>query len=176
MTRDSCLLVDGYNVINSWTDFAGLKSLELEHARDKLVDVLASYAAFQGCDVTVVFDAYAVEGRSTIMERSGVQVVFTAEGETADSYIERMAYGFVRQSKKVFVVTGDRMEQLMALGMGAYRLTAKELSEDCVRVGKAISERVVAGRPLAGRREVASRLDEQVMRRLESLRRDERSQ
>lgn len=172
MTRDACLLVDGYNVINSWKDFEQLKKIDLEHARDRLVDVLSNYAAFKGCFVTVVFDAYVATGVASISERSGVEVVFTAEGETADSYIEKIAYNLVRQGKKVFVVTGDYLEQLMALGVGAYRLTAKELYKDCLQVKMSIAERVSGGRPLAGRHELAGRLDEQMMQMLERLRRN----
>ncbi len=171
MTESSNLLVDGYNVLNSWTDFEKMKNASLEHARDRLVDILANYGAFQGCEVTVVFDAYAVDGAGVSEEKAGVWVVFTSEGETADSYIEKAAYDMVRLGRKVFVITGDGHEQLTALGVGAYRLTARELLEDCRRVEREIAVRVENGRPLAGRQEVAGRLDPLVAGRLEGLRR-----
>ncbi len=171
MTRDAYLLVDGYNIINSWAEFEQLKNDGLEHARDRLVDILASYSAFQGCQTTVVFDAYAVRGGADGQERYGLVVVFTGEGETADAYIEKAAYVLARAGAKVFVITGDAHEQMTALGVGAYRVTARELAEDCDRVRRAIAERVEDGRPLGARQEVAGRLDASVAVKLEKLRR-----
>ena len=34
-------LVDGYNVINNWPEFAGIRDKDLEHARDLLTDQVA---------------------------------------------------------------------------------------------------------------------------------------
>lgn len=144
----------------------------MSHARDIFAGMLANYAAFKGCVPVLVFDAYAVKGSATIEERPGIQVVFTEEGETADSYIEKTAYNLLQKNNKVFVVTGDHSEQLMILGMGAYRLTAGELLNDCNKVCKDIAARVVAGKPLAGRQEVAERLGADILHKLEDLRRE----
>ena len=44
------LIVDGYNVINSWTDFAKLRKDNLEHARDLLREKILEYLkATVGC-------------------------------------------------------------------------------------------------------------------------------
>lgn len=169
------LLVDGYNIINSSKDFEQLKIDDLAHARDLFTDMLANYAAFRDCLPILVFDAYARPGAATVEEYPGIKVVFTGEGETADSYIERAAYEFLQKNNKVFVVTGDHSEQLMILGMGAYRLTAGELMADCKKVCEEIKERVTAGRPLSGRREVAGRIKDEVLSKLERLRRESRT-
>ena len=41
------LIIDGYNVINAWKDFAQLRQENLEHARELLVAGVAEYAAFK---------------------------------------------------------------------------------------------------------------------------------
>ena len=169
MNKDAWLLVDGYNVLNNWPSFARLKMLDLGHARDLFLDAVANYASFRGCLPVVVFDAYAVKGEATVEKRPGVDVVFTAAGETADSYIEKAAYRLLRGKREVFVVTGDQSEQMAILGMGAYRLTAGELIADCLKICREIAE---AGEGGFGRREVAARLDSEVRTRLERLRRD----
>jgi len=51
------LLVDGYNIINAWPELRELGNLE--HARARLVELLASYGAFRGIEVIVVFDSPA---------------------------------------------------------------------------------------------------------------------
>lgn len=56
------LIIDGYNVINAWKDFAQLRQENLEHARELLVAGVAEYAAFKGYRAVVVFDAQEVAG------------------------------------------------------------------------------------------------------------------
>ena len=170
MLKDAYLLIDGYNILNSWPELSRLKEVDLAHARDSLADALANYAAFKGCLTVLVFDAYAVKGKSAREERQGITVVFTGEGETADSYIEKIAYDLLKNKKTVFVVTGDHYEQLAILGMGAYRMTAGELLCDCRETDRLIVEAVNA-RPLAGRQEVAERLCDETMTKLENIRR-----
>lgn len=176
MTNGAYLLVDGYNIINSWSELDRLKSIDLAHARDKLVEVLANYSAFKGCEATAVFDAYATRKEGSIESVLGLYVVFTGEGETADSYIEKTAYALLTKKKKVFVVTGDYVEQTTILGMGAYRMTSRELYNDCVQSRKEIIEKVVDGHPLKGRQEVADRLGYEVIGKLEKLRRKSQEQ
>ena len=83
------LIIDGYNVINAWKDFAQLRQENLEHARELLVAGVAEYAAFKGYRAVVVFDAQEVAGAAASEKIHGIDVVFTDEGETADSWIER---------------------------------------------------------------------------------------
>ena len=60
------LIVDGYNVINAWKEFASLREESLEHARDLLVAGIAEYTAFKGYHGIVVFDAQEVQGKQQI--------------------------------------------------------------------------------------------------------------
>lgn len=75
------LIIDGYNAINAWKDFAQLRQENLEHARELLVAGVAEYAAFKGYRAIVVFDAQEVAGAAASEKIHGIDVVFTDEGE-----------------------------------------------------------------------------------------------
>ena len=169
------LLVDGYNVINAWPELVALKD-NLEHARDKLVDILAGYGAYKDYKVLVVFDAHASSGGSTFEETAGgaVQVVYTREGETADSYIERATYQLVREGTGVFVVTSDWAEQLMILGAGAWRISARELRNDVLETSEMIKEGYGKNILNYRRQELQSRLGRDVAQRLDDMRKGRR--
>ena len=68
------LLIDGYNVINAWKEFAQLRQTSLEHAREILVAGVSEYAAFKGYKAIVVFDALEVAGAVAIETIHGIQV------------------------------------------------------------------------------------------------------
>lgn len=164
------LLVDGYNVIHAWPELNACKD-NLEDARDKLIDIMAGYGAFENMDVTVVFDANAVSGAAVFQHLVGkVAVVYTREGETADSYIEKMAYDTVRQGKRVYVVTSDRVEQLVILGAGAYRISARELLQNVKKVNKLIKDGFSESELTYRRHELENRLNSDVVKRLYELR------
>lgn len=164
------LLVDGYNVINAWPELMALK--DLEHARDKLIDIISDYGAYQSYDVSIVFDAHGVPGAMTEQHfLKDVSIVYTGEGETADSYIERTAYNLVRQGERVFVVTSDWAEQLIILGAGAFRISARELIRDVKRVNKLVKERFTESALNYRRHELGNRLTSEVAKRLDDIRR-----
>ena len=166
------LLVDGYNVINAWPEFEEYKD-NLEHARDKLVDMLAGYGAYKDFQVVVVYDAHSVAGGDNCIDvlPGRLQVVYTREGETADSYIEKLAYQLVRAGYGVYVVTSDWAEQMVILGVGAWRVSARELRNqvrEAAKVMRGAHEESVLNRR---RHEIGNRLDEAVLRRLDEMRR-----
>lgn len=165
------LLIDGYNVVNNWKEFKAVREENLEHAREMLLAVAAEYAAFKGQEVILVFDAQEVQGLSNEESRAGARIVFTAEGETADSWIERRTYELVKEGNKVFVVTSDYAEQIVILGVGAYRISAREFHEDYLAVKKQINERNSREVKGKARNEVGNRLNDDVLIKLERLRR-----
>ncbi|MEW6182716.1 MAG: NYN domain-containing protein [Bacillota bacterium] len=120
-------IVDGYNLIFfRLQGKAPGKEFDMAHARDRLLNQLAQYAALTGVDVVVVFDAYRVKGgKGSVEQRDDVTVIFTAEGEAADTVIERLA-AQLAGSFTVSVVTADRAEQRMVLGHGALRIPPRE--------------------------------------------------
>lgn len=169
---NAALIVDGYNVINAWAELIKLKDQSLEHARDKLVEMLAGYGAYKGYRVTVVYDAHSAAGLTAVENKvSGVDVIYTADGQTADSYIEKMVYLLVRQRETVYVVTSDGAEQMAILGSGAYRISTRELRRDVLECTK-MQEQTYAESVLTYRRnEVGSRIDIDIMRKLDEMRR-----
>ena len=167
------LLIDGYNVINAWKEFAQLRQTSLEHAREILVAGVSEYAAFKGYKAIVVFDALEVAGAAAVETIHGIQVVYTGEGETADSWIERRAYelGYGPNKSKVFVVTSDYAEQINILGAGAYRISAREFREDYKKAKKQIAERLRIPRGALNRNELGGRINGHVLEHLEKIRR-----
>ena len=119
------LLVDGYNIIFAWDELAALASQDIAAARSALIDILANYQGFRKCRVIVVFDAYKVKGNpGSVQTVHGVKVVYTKEAETADTYIERATYE-LRRERRVRVATSDGPEQVIILGHGALRVSAR---------------------------------------------------
>ena len=119
------LLVDGYNIIFAWDELQRLASQDIAAARGALIDILANYQGFRKCRVIVVFDAYKVKGNpGSVQTVHGVKVVYTKEAETADTYIERATYE-LRRERRVRVATSDGPEQVIILGHGALRVSAR---------------------------------------------------
>ena len=56
-------------------------------------------------------------------------MVYTKEAETADQYIEKTVHEMERKYS-VTVATSDALEQVIILGQGARRLSAKGLKEE----------------------------------------------
>ena len=119
------LLVDGYNIIFAWDELQRLAAQDIAAARGALIDILANYQGFRKCRVIVVFDAYKVKGNpGSVQTVHGVKVVYTKEAETADTYIERATYE-LRRERRVRVATSDGPEQVIILGHGALRISAR---------------------------------------------------
>ena len=134
------LLVDGYNIIFAWEELKELARENLEAARRLLMDLLRNYQGFKKCVVILVFDAYKVKGNPGSVERwHNIHVVYTKEAETADTYIERATYEIARDHR-VRVATSDSLEQLIILGHGAVRLSAREFKAEMEAVEGSIRE------------------------------------
>lgn len=124
--KEEYLLVDGYNIIFAWDNLKELAKVNIDAAREALIEILANYQGWKRCNVIVVFDAYRVKGGERHYEKhDNVDVVYTAEAETADMYIEKMAH---RKAKDflVRVATSDRLEQMIIVGSGAFKVPADE--------------------------------------------------
>ncbi len=121
------LLVDGYNIIHAWDDLKRLAAQDLDGARLRLMDILSNYQGWRKCHVILVFDAYRVKGNPGSVEKyHNIHVVYTKEAETADMYIEKTTYEIAREHR-VRVATSDGLEQVIILGHGAQRMSAREL-------------------------------------------------
>ena len=125
--KDEYLLVDGYNVIHAWPELKELAEENMDGARMKLIDLLSNYQAIRNCRIIAVFDAYRVQGhREEIMDYLNIHLVFTAEAQTADQYIEKFAHDN-RKKYDITVATSDGMQQMIVRGAGCALLSAREL-------------------------------------------------
>ncbi|AFS69244.1 NYN domain-containing protein [Exiguobacterium antarcticum] len=125
------LIVDGYNIIGAWPEFRTLREQDFELARERLVDAMAEYQAVTGISVTIVFDAYLQPGRESRIKKSGIEVIYTRENETADEWIEKTAAEWLQDIRvKLTVATNDFTEQWVIFTLGALRISAQELRRD----------------------------------------------
>lgn len=84
------MLVDGYNVIFAWNELNELAQVNLDGARLKLMDIMSNYQGYKQCELILVFDAYKVKGNiGEVSKYNNINVVYTKEAETADTYIEK---------------------------------------------------------------------------------------
>lgn len=137
-----CVFVDGYNVLYSWKRLKKLAEEDYNAAREKLIDILCNYQGFTGCALTVVFDAYRVAGGKPREDSvHGVHVVFTAQNETADTYIERETKKLMGKVR-VRVVTSDALVQMISLGHGAERVSSREFEEEVNNIEEMIRKTI----------------------------------
>ena len=130
------LLVDGYNVIFAWDDLKALAAVNIDSARDKLIDIMSNYQGYVGCELILVFDAYKVkQNPGSITKYGNIHVVYTKEAETADMYIEKTTHELGRKYK-VTVASSDGLEQLIIMGQGALRMSSRGLREEVERVNR----------------------------------------
>ncbi|MBQ8514885.1 MAG: TetM/TetW/TetO/TetS family tetracycline resistance ribosomal protection protein [Ruminococcus sp.] len=134
------LLVDGYNIIFAWDELKKLSEENLESARHRLIEMMQNYQGVRRCELIIVFDAYRVKGNPGSSEQIGkIHVVYTKEAETADTYIERATHE-LGKDYRVRVATSDRLEQIIILGNGAYRMSASEFYEEIRQTNREIQE------------------------------------
>lgn len=147
--RRERVIVDGYNVIFAWDELRALAdSGHIDAARERLMDALSNYAAFTRREVVVVFDGYRVPGgQGEKFDRSGLHVVFTRQGETADAYMEKLA-DEIGKNDSVRVVTSDALIQLTALRAGVLRMSAREFRQELAQVAQQLEAAI---RDLNGR-------------------------
>jgi len=125
--RKTAIIVDGYNIIHSWDDLAETAKTDLEAARRQLCDSLSSFAGFRECYLVVVFDGYRVKGNPGEKQRyHNIEVVYTGENETADSYIEALV-AQIGPNYAVRVATSDALVQISSWRSGVLRMSAREL-------------------------------------------------
>lgn len=161
--RRHALLIDGYNILGQMESFSSL-----EDARDALAALVADYAGFTGRACTLVFDGYnVVGGKGSETMQAGIRVVFTKQDETADVYIERMTTLLVQDGYEVTVATGDAVEQGLVLGLGGYRMSAREFLDEMKEARKQRRKQFPKG---DDKRYVFHTIDGDTLQRLEELR------
>ncbi len=139
---DDYVIIDGYNFIYAVDEMRKIAESDLALARDVLTRMMCDYSAFRKCKVIIAFDAYKRQGGEGSMEEVGrVTVIYTKESQTADSYIERTTYE-IAPNHNVRVVTSDFQEQLVILGSGGLRVSAREFYSEIMETVKLIRETI----------------------------------
>lgn len=163
------LLVDGYNIIFAWEDLKELAAANIDGAREKLMDILCNYQGFKKSTLILVFDAYKVKGNPGSVETyHNIHVVYTKEAETADQYIEKTVHEIGRKYC-VTVATSDQLEQVIILGQGGQRMSARELLEDVIEVSHQIRE-TARQKSSSEKNYLFDHLDEETAARMERIR------
>ena len=134
------LLVDGYNIIFAWDELKEIAKDNLDAARRSLADILSNYQGYKKCNIILVFDAYKVKGNpGSVQKYHNINIVFTKEAETADSYIEKTTYE-IGKKYRVRVATSDALEQVIILGHGAERVSARIFYSEVVEANSEIKD------------------------------------
>lgn len=119
-------IVDGYNVIFAWEQLKELAAVNIDSAREALLEIMENYRAYKKVSMEVVFDGYKLAGNpGTKIGYGELKVTYTKEAETADSHIEKAAFELGRKYD-ITVVTSDKSVQMAALGDGAIRMSSRE--------------------------------------------------
>jgi len=140
--KDDYLLVDGYNIIFAWQELKELADINIDSARDKLIEKLANYQGYKGCKLILVFDAYKVKGgKENVIKQDGLWIVYTKEAETADRYIAKASLELTSKGM-VRVATSDALIQMIIFGSGAVRTSARELEAEVKYVEGQIAEKL----------------------------------
>ena len=126
VSKKEYLIVDGYNVIFAWSSLKELARDNMDLARSRLMDILSSYCGYTKSELVLVFDAYRNPGSAgKRSDYHNIHVAYTADGETADAYIERIA-NQIGKNYSVRVITSDNLIRLSALRSGVLRTSSKE--------------------------------------------------
>ena len=135
------LIVDAYNIINFWDKTSKLIDSDLDYARDILNHTLQNYASYKGIEILVIYDAYKTDSIKPKEEKyENIKIIYTKNGQTADSYIEELIFAMKNQ-ENISVVSSDWTLQQMVLSGGLLRIPASELIYDISRIEKQISNK-----------------------------------
>lgn len=165
------IFVDGYNVLNSWPDFKSEIQESFESARKKLTDVMHNYGTYTNSRVILVFDGYKVNRNMQNKEEinKNLTIVYTKDGETADSYIERNVHLMGRRAE-VYVVTSDGLEQQTIFQRGAARISSLEFYNEIIKMNEIVRFNTEQSKS-SDKNHLQDNVDLEVLKKLEEIRR-----
>lgn len=169
-SKKEILIVDGYNVINSWENLNTIGRENLNDARDKLNVTIVEYLSYKGIEGYVIYDAYNVKASAYRTEKIGnLHIVYTKENQTADSYIEKFLNDFEYKRQHIIrVATDDSSIQNIVLGNGGSRISTRELYLDINSSKKNIKSKTLNAPELKTTWDKI--LDEETLEKLERMR------
>ncbi len=165
------IFVDGYNVINSWPNLKKFMNMDFDIARQKLVDILENYAVFNECKIFIVFDAHKSgrSGNRRIDISKYLSIIFTKQGELADTFIERMVHK-IGKKIEIIVVTSDYLEQQTIFQRGASRTSSLEFYSDVCEVNEKINIKTREINEVNKKFLLMDNLDDVIIDKLEKIR------
>lgn len=118
------IIIDGYNLIGSRYGLGA----DLERRRNWLVQRLSLYQEMKGHRVVVVFDGWKSGSIDEMSKqpKQGLRVVFSRQGEKADSVVIRLAR---EKGSGCVVVSSDREVRRAVAKFGAAAIYADEFGE-----------------------------------------------
>ena len=166
------VFVDGYNVLNNWPELKTMKDYSFQGAREKLIDTMHNYAVFDGCKIVLVFDGYKVAGNLEGKEvvNDNLTIVFTKDGVTADSYIEKEVHNLGRRYE-IYVVTSDLLEQQTIFQRGAVRVSSLEFYSEVMKTQKSIKK--IKNERVTPKNHLQDNVDTEILKKLEEIRRSD---
>ena len=127
------IIIDGYNLIRQSPELSRLDHHDLQAGREALVAHLAGYKKIKAHKITVVFDGTRAPGLKLERDhQKGIAIVFSRQGETADSVIKRMAD---REREGALVVSSDREVTAFAQSRGAAIMDSPSFEQKLMLAG-----------------------------------------
>lgn len=173
-SRKKLLIVDGYNVLRSGSRYIHMrKNPDYTHdtfnrVREALISDVATFAGSE-YDAIIVFDAADNdESAGKSQKISGVRVMFSPYGSSADKVIEKLAYDAKLQRIETLVVTSDSEIQDAVFGGGVDRMSANGFSLEMDE----LSDEAKLDKTITTTRKsiVAERIDKDTLAKLIALR------
>ena len=123
------LIVDGYSLIHRDPELRSLPAVNLMAARERMIRKIESVVGALAEKITVVFDGRDDPGGSEDVI-AGVQVLYSRNGMTADTVIERLVHAHA-QPGEILVVTSDRRERETVMASGADTMSCSNFLDLC---------------------------------------------
>ncbi len=121
------IAIDGYNFIKQSPDLRRLEQVELQKAREGLIEQLSRYKRLKGHAILVAFDGGQAGGSASRRERSrGIEVIFSRVGEKADDILKRLS---AEKREGITIVTSDNEVAFHAEKRGSAVVSAAEFAE-----------------------------------------------
>lgn len=170
---EDILIVDGYNILHAAPSHLKIKDYSLAHLRSLLISFLSDYQGYRKNKIIVVFDGKQEhEGKEQIEIIEGITTIFSKDGETADTVIEKMVEKYRdNQSHHIIVATSDYAQQRLVFSKGAFRMTAREFWLEIFNSKDEVKNFFNNGKNTY-KRQVSSRINQEVSEILEKWRRE----
>lgn len=172
--RRKMVIVDGYNVLRSGSRYIHMRQQpdythdKFNRVREALISDVASFAGSE-YEAIIVFDAAEnPESAGKTEKISGVRIMFSPYGSSADKVIEKLAHDAREKRIETLVVTSDATIQDTVFGGGVDRMSANgfSLEMDNLAEESKLDREVVISRKST----VQDRIDKDTLAKLKALR------